>query len=249
MKVTFRDICWFAVVALIMLFLSKCHRDETVSMSDRFHEINTRLMADSIAHFRAVAALEESLHAEKQATDSAARKAQAASAVVSESQATINRLTTALRTAKHLPVDGNFITVAPTYVTYCDSLADATDALAQNFNTYRLTQGAVISGKDRQLLLKDSLLIRERTFSAGCRTEVAALQAIYTKVQQENKPRNQVFLGAEISGTQATVFQNIGGVLSLKTKRNKLWQISSGIQSNGQVYGRINGNILISFKK
>lgn len=249
MKVTFKDICWFAVVALICLYLSKCHRSETDAFKQKADSIIEKLEQDSLSHLTEVYLLDQKLKDEQGRTLQALRESDIALAKLNISQSTVVRLTNALKAAKLFPVDTNFVTVAPEYVNYCDSLATESEGLAVELSRYKNYNSLVIAGKDRELLIKDSLIAKERMFGLECRKQFADLQTVYSRALDASKGKAQVYIGAEIIGTQTTFFQNVGGVLSLKTKGNKLWQISSGIQNNGQVYGRINGNILLSFKR
>lgn len=245
MKVTYRDICWFVIVALIFFFLSRCHRDE---LKDQSLAILDKMKADSLSHNAAVLLLEGRIAEEQRKSQEMTAMAQVADAKLAVTDKTINRLTALLKQAKLLPIDTSFVTVSPEYVIYCDSLASESDGLTIEVNKYKNLSAAIIESKNQEIALKDTLINKERLNSLNCRSRFADLQAIYSKVMNDIKPKTQVFIGAEALGTQNTIFQNVGGVISLKTKRNKLWQISSGLQSNGQVYGRINANILITFK-
>lgn len=249
MKITFKDICWFAVVALIIFYLSKCHNTGKVGLAGRLVALNDKILQDSIQHRTQVSALVARMELERQWSDSASYKAEVARARLDVSHMTISRLTAALKKAKLAPIDSAFVTVAPDYIIYCDSLADVTENSQYKYTALKAAQGLVVAGKDRQLQIQDSLIVAERTFARQCRAQYADLQLIYGKIFEDGKPRNQVFIGAEVMGTQQSLLNGVGAVLSLKTKRNNLLQVSSGVQSKGQVYGRINANILLTFKR
>lgn len=248
MKVTFRDICWVAVVALIMLFLSKCHRDERDDLSGKVAAIKSKLTQDSLTHTAEKFLWEGKLLDEQIKGHAALREAEAANSKLLFSEKVISRLSAAIKSAKLLPFDTSFVTVSPEYVSYCDSIANESESLMIDLDRYKNSNAAILTGKAVELSIKDSIIKTERNLNSQYRSRYADLEVICSKVMSQDKAKAQVFLGAEILGTQNTIFQSVGGVISLKTRRNKLWQISSGLQSNGQIYGRINGNILLSFK-
>lgn len=246
MQITFRDLVWVGIVVLIVLYLSKCKRDETGIISDQVRIIRDKLNQDSVkAHFR-ITKLEFDLSQERGKTRMAITESKAVSGKLQASEVTVSRLIAAVRKARLLTPDTNFVAVAPGYVTFCDSLASSADSVFTDINRYKNLSAAILAGKARELSLKDSIIKTERTFSEECRAQFSSLQALYRKTNVA--PRNQVFIGAEILGTQNTILQNVGAVISLKTKGNKLWQLSGGLQNGGGWYGRINGNILLSFK-
>lgn len=245
MKVTFRDICWAAVVTLIILFLSKCHRDEKGQLNEKVKEIDAKFKNDSITHNAERLLLEGKLSDQQAVTAEVTKKNDIVLAKLNVSEATINRLAAAIRTAKLLPIDTSFVTVSPEYVTYCDSLANESEFLTADLIKYKNLNTGIIISKDRELSIKDSMIMTEKLAVEKCRKNYSDLQFIYGLL---NKSANQVYIGAELLGNQYTIFQNVGVALSLKTKSNKLWQVSGGLQNGGRWYGRINGNILISFK-
>lgn len=248
MKITYRDICWFAVVALIMFFLSRCHRDEKSTLRDEMSSVKQQLERDSLFYVAESLAWEGRLLEQEGKTNEAIKASDVANAKLLYSERTINRLSAAIKSAKLLPFDSSFVTVSPDYVTYCDSLAEESEDLVIDLNNLKKLNTHIIEGKTGELAIKDSIIKVEKNLSKQYRSRYADLEVLCSKAMGINKLKNQVYIGAEVLGTQNTILQNVGAVISLKTKRNKLWQISSGIQSNGLVYGRINGNILISFK-
>lgn len=248
MKITFKDIIWVAVMTLVVIYLSKCHRHKTDIDTSHINEITKKHQQDSVNYATDLLVLQSKLTAQEKITNEVIIQANISSAKLDASEATVNRLANAIRIAKLLPVDTSSVTVAPEYVDYCDSLAVESEYLTKEVVRYKNINTAIVAGKDGEIDIRDSIIAREHGFAIDCRARFADLQTAYKIAMEKMRPTNQVFIGAEILGTQNTFFQNIGAALTLKTKRNKLWQISSGIQSNGQVYARINGNILLSFK-
>jgi hypothetical protein len=248
MKVTFRDICWFVVITFIMLYLSRCHGNEKSVLKDEVSAIKQRLEQDSLSYVAESLLWEGRLLEQEGKTNEAIQERENADAKLAFSEKTINRLAAAIKAAKLLPFDTSFVTVSPEYVTYCDSLAEESEDLLIDLNNLKKLNTHIVVGKTGELAIKDSIIKVERNLSTQYRSRYTDLEVICAKAMEINKPKNQVYIGAEILGNQNTILQNVGAVISLKTKRNKLWQISSGLQSNGLVYGRINGNILISFK-
>lgn len=249
MKLTYRDIAWFAVVALIVVWLSKCHRDRAGDLQSQANEIIKASQEKDLAHAKQTQILSEKLAASEAAAQQLANKAEKAGSQLQVTLKTIARLSAAVNSAKDIPYDTSFVTVSPDYVTYCDSLAINSENIAGEYEGFKISIGDLVTAKDSVINALKETVNHERTFSAECKREFGALGQIYKDQIQSTKPRSQIYVGAELIGNQQTLIQNVGAVLSLKTKGNKLWQISSGLQNNGQVYGRISGSILITFKK
>ena len=160
-----------------------------------------------------------------------------------------NRLSAAVKAAKLFPIDSTFIAVSPEYVNYCDSLAVFSDSITLNFENNKRNNAHLLLTKDTIIKLQQNQVANERASYEQCKRDFNSLRNFYAQAESQHKPRNQIYLGAELIGNQYTLIQNVGAVLSLKTKTNKLWQVSGGLQSNGGYYGRINGNFLIRFHK
>lgn len=250
MKFTFRDIAWCAIVALIVVFLSKCHRDKADDITASVTKLKQQSQATDSAHRVEVIREENKLNVLLGQLQNANEKQQVADKQLTQSFATITRLAGAVKASKFLTdLDTNFVTVGPDYVMYCDSLAMTSEATGIEFSAYKARTNYLLSAKDTAFRLQGDMLTSERAFSAACKKDFSALQHFYAQAEKQNKPRNQLYVGAELLGNQVTVIQNVGAVLSLKTKGDKLWQISGGLQSAGGYYGRINGNILIRLHK
>jgi hypothetical protein len=249
MKITFRDIVWFAVVALIMVYLSKCHRDETQALDNKIVSLTEQSRSRDSIHAVDSMQDESKLNGLKDRLQNATEKQQVVDKQLTQSFVTIDRLAAAVKMAKLFTGDTTFVTVGPDYVIYCDSLAMYAEGASGEFNAYKTRTNYLLLAKDTAIRLQDSMLQKERAYSAAGKRDFNALQHFYTEAQRLNKPHNQVYIGAELMGTQQTLISNVGLALSLKTKTNKLWQVSSGIQTNGLLYARVNGNILIRLHK
>ena len=249
MKVTFRDIVWFAIIALVVLVLSKCHRDkidelnkgadviiQKAKQSDSLHE--KQLLIDRI-NIDLTAAIAKDAEANLKANEHQLNIA----------QATVLRLAAAVKESKNFPVDTSFVTVSPEYVEYCDSLAINSEHLSLDFDEYKNSAGHLIIAKDSVINTLKETVNHERSFSTECRREFAAMERFYKGADERAKPRNQIFLGAELIGTPQYLINNVGAVISLKTKQDKLMQVSGGLQSNGGYYGRISASFLIKLRK
>lgn len=250
MKFTFRDIVWCAVFALALIILSKCHRDKTNGLNANVKKLIEQSKAtDSILAIE-VMHEENKLNILLGQLQNANAKQQVADKQLTQSFATITRLAGAVKVSKFLTdVDTNLVSVGPDYVMYCDSLAMSSEATGVEFFEYKKRTGYLLLAKDTAMQIQENLLTSERAYSAACKKDFSALMHYYTESAKHNMPHNQFYVGAELLGTQATVIQNVGAVLSLKTKGDKLWQISGGLQNGGGYYGRINGNILIRLRK
>lgn len=249
MNITFRDIIWVGIIALILVVLSKCHRDKTNELNKDVSALLTEArMKDSIHK------IESQLLAKKQAIINGQMQIAIASKLTAEnkleaSMATAGRLSAELKRLKNWPVDTTALTVPQEYVDYCDSLAWTADSLNAEYVVFKLKNNYLLMTKDTAISLQRQLYDKERTARAECKRDFEALQGYYTQLDKRTKPANQVFIGAELLGSESVLFQNVGLALSLRTKTNKLLQVSGGLQNGGGWYGRINANILIRLRK
>jgi hypothetical protein len=249
MNFTFRDIVWVGIITIIIVLLSKCHRDKTNELSkDVTALVNDRKKTDAIHNYETLQ-LQNKLKSVTDLAHLAQTEQHTAEDKLSRSIATASRLAAELRRIKGWPTDTTAILVAQEYVDYCDSLARTTDSITVDYITFKRKNTFLLAGKDTVLRLQKQLYDNERKASEQCRRDFNALQQYYTLAEQRSKPTNQVYIGAELIGSRQLLVQNVGAVLSLKTKSNKLWQLSGGVQNGGGWYGRINGNILIRLRK
>lgn len=218
MNITFRDIVWVAIIALILIISSKCHRDKTRDLhGDAQALLTERRMSDS-AHRITTQQLENRLNIAIGQAQVAREDQQTAETKLAKSITTATRLAAELRRIKEWPVDSTAITVSGEYVTYCDSLAYTADSIAADFATYKRKNSSLLASKDTALNLQLQLLNKERTAHEQCNKDFKALQHFYTEAEKRSKPTNQVYIGAELIGSQQLLVQNVGAVLSLKTK-------------------------------
>jgi hypothetical protein len=248
MKMTFRDMVWVTILVLVVIWLSKCHQDKIDVADNRLKSITDKAAKDSIQHRKDTIVLNYKLGAFQQEIKVRDSEHVILEAELDKATTLVGHLAQSVQGVRNLTPDTSFVTVSPEYVSFCDSLAGSSEILATDYYNYKLSTGKLLSAKDSALSIKDSLLLNEKTFSAECRKEFNEIQGLYRNVLQENKPRTQFYLGAELIAAVQTPFGDVGAVASIKTKSNKLWQLSSGVQSNGGVYVRVSGNILISFK-
>lgn len=249
MNITFRDIVWVALIAIILIALSKCHRDKTNELNkDVTALVIERRMSDSV-HNIAQQALENKLAVVTGKLQNAEADQHSAEAKLSKSITAAGRLAAELKRLKGWPTDTNAILVGQEYVAYCDSLAYTADSIAIDYITFKRKNNYLLASKDTALRLQKQLYDKERIALEVCRRDFKALEHFYTEADKRSKPKNQIYVGAELLGSERLLIQNVGIALSLKTKTNKLWQLSGGLQNGGGWYGRINGNILIRLRK
>jgi hypothetical protein len=249
MNFTFRDIVWVGIIVLIVIVLSKCHRDENNELSkDVTALVNERKMADA-AHNIEAQQLENKLNIVKGQLQNAQEDKQSAEDKLTKTMATSSRLAAELKRLKGWPTDTNAVLVGQEYISYCDSLAFTADSLAVDFITFKRKNAYLSAAKDSQFKLQQQFYNNEHSLTERYKREYNALMQAYEQAEKRNKPTNQMYIGAELIGSKQLLVQNVGAVLSLKTKTNKLWQVSGGLQNGGGWYGRINGNILIRLRK
>lgn len=248
MKPTFRDIVWIGIIALMAVLLSKCHRDYNAKQDANYKALQEKHHNDSLNYLRQISKQEQTVAITVKQADSLIKINKVIEARLDDKAADVLRLSSALRKAKIPGIDTNLITVDHDYVDYCDSLAFKASGLAVDYSGYKRNTANLIAAKDATISIKDDIIATERKAKLNCLNDYNALQHFYQDCQKELKPRTQLYAGVELIGNPSYVINNVGLALTLKTKSNKLWQVSGGIQTNGQYYARINGNILIKLK-
>lgn len=247
MKFTYRDIVWIAIVTLIIIYLSKCHRDNTNLLEQNLEALRQKTKQDSIIRAHQLHAFELiATEADQKAKDYSLRNKQIEQESFINGE-TVIRLTAALKAAKKPLIDTTTIAVGQEYLDYCDSLAEESSNLAVNFKAYRTNTDYLIGAKDASIKARDSIIAIEHNSYRQCKADYNTLKQ-YCQAYKQSANSSQIYLGAELIGNPTSLISNAGIALTLKTKTNKLWQISGGLQSNGSYYARINGNILIKLK-
>lgn len=245
MKFTFRDMVWIVIITLIVIGLSKCHRDDGDRLKEKLLSLEAKHRNDSLSYVQQIKEQENSVVTSIKKADSITVINKSLETRLDGTAATVIKLSAALRRAKQPGIDTNFITVDQDYVDYCDSLAIKSSSLAFDYFNYKKNNAYLLTAKDETIKGKDDIIATERRAKQNCLNDYNALQHFY---KEAVKPTNQVYVGAELIGNPSYLINNAGIALTLKTKSNKLWQISGGLQANGQYYARINGNILIRLK-
>lgn len=247
MKFEFKDIVWISFITLIVIFLSRCHRNNSAALDAAKDKLQSKVIQDSINYITAIQQLNKNVVIADSVTKVLQLKNNIIEQQLDQRTATIFNLTAALKKAKIPLVDTNTIAVDPDYINYCDSLADVSQFMAADYTLYKNNTGLLLAAKDTAIRARDGIIVIERKAKQDCKDNFNSLMHLYQ--MQTGKPHNQIYIGPELIATPSYLVSNAGIALSLKTKSNKLWQVSGGIQNNGQYYFRINGNILISLNK
>lgn len=245
MKFTFRDIVWIVIITIIVMLLSKCHRDDKGELEEKIKSVQARHRNDSLAYLTAIAVQEHTVQVSVKQADSLQTINRTLETKLDGTAATVVKLSKALQSAKLPGINAQLITVDQDYVSYCDSLAFQSTNLAFEYFNYKKNNNSLIEKKDEIIKGKDNIIATERQAKDNCLRDYDALTHYYQKAA---KTTNQVFIGVELIGNPTYLVNNAGLAITLKTKTNKLWQVSGGLQTNGQYYARINGNILIRLK-
>lgn len=248
MKFTFRDIVWITIIALILVVLSKCHRDESDKLNAGVRALQEKHIADSLTYKSTIIIQENKVRGSIKKADSLTAVNKRLESTLDSKASDVLRLSTELHKYRTPSIDTNLTTVDQDYISYCDSLSFKASDLAIDYNKYKKNTGFLLQAKDETIKGKDEIIATERKAKENCLTDYSAMVHFYQDCQRSNKVTHQIYIGAELIGNPTYLVNNAGIALTLKTKSNKLWQISGGIQTNGQYYARINGNILIRLK-
>jgi len=247
MRFEFKDIVWIGIIALVVVLLSRCHRNRSDKLNTDIQALKTKQLQDSIDYQNAVRVYETTAAKADSTAAIYIAKNKDVQLKLDQKSSTILQLSRIIKGAG--PVDTSLTTVGPEYIEYCDSLADVSTAMVVDFQKYKRNTNIILQAKDTIISSKDGIIAAERQAKQNCKNDYNSLMHFYQDAQKAAMPRNQLYLGAELIGTPNYLVSNVGAVVSLKTKTNKLWQLSGGLQTTGQYYIRINGNILISLKR
>ena len=163
------------------------------------------------------------------------------------SRATINRLTAKIEAAKNQQPDNTWVKVSPDYKESCDSLVGVVKIQQQ-----QLAEADENGAKLNELMLyeislRDSTINAQKEFN---RKFMGQLDDCMTQLQiaVKQQPRNQVYAGIGMFGNQINPLAGGQVNLSLKTKSNKIFEITGAAIGNAW-YGGVGAKFLITFKR
>src|ERR1044072_4462788 len=215
MKITFRDIVWIGIITLVVIVLSKCHRNKTNQLDNDVNAlVYERHVKDSI-HAQRSQGLENKLNAVTGQLQNAKADQQSAEQRLNKSIATAGRLAAEIKRLKGWPTDSTAITVSGEYVSYCDSLARTADGLTVDYTMYKRKNNVLLAGKDTALKIQKQLYDNERAAREQCKRDFEALTHYYKLADNKARPVSQVFIGAEVLGNPHLLLQNICIAVSL----------------------------------
>lgn len=147
-----------------------------------------------------------------------------------------------------LPPDSGMISVHPEYIGSCDSLADLSVRLEDNFNAYKQESNTVQDYLRQQIALKD----REITAHLKGKQELEGQNAWLTKgineIAKKGQPRNKMFFGAAIAGTQINPLFGFGLGVGFMNKKEQLISTDALMIRGGELMFQISGKFKISFR-
>lgn len=157
-------------------------------------------------------------------------------------------LVTYIASIKPQPADTmGYVMVPAAYPDSCSACANSLKTAFKGIDSLKDLADKTNELVTYELLIREKAAVIQERYSDSLQSLFNAQSQVVTALAKAGKPKSQIYAGVEILGGPVTVFQNIGGVLSLKTKQDRLFQISGGLTNLGTWYARINANFKIHF--
>jgi hypothetical protein len=236
-----------AVCFIILLMLcNKADKEDTVTKAE--YEALQAQVKDTVKYYQAY------LEAEQHRRDSAIQartdlQQQLAQSTEKEkaSRAIALRLAAQVQAAKSQQPDNTFVRVSPAYVQGCDSLANHIADLGkmvdqQNDDGAKLNELMLY-----EISIRDSAINAQKDFNQKFMGQLDnCLEQLQTAVKQQ--PRNQVYAGIGVFGNQINPLAGGQVNISLKTKSNKIFEVTGATVGNTW-YGGVGAKFLLSFRR
>lgn len=145
--------------------------------------------------------------------------------------------------------DGDsLIPVHPSYVLYCDSLADNSVRVEDNYTMYREEARTTQENLEAKISLKDL----EITVLSKAKKETDIQNAWLSKgideIAKKTKPRNKMFFGVAVAGTQVNPLFGFGLGVGVMNKREQLVNADALMVRGGELMFQVSGKFKISFR-
>lgn len=144
--------------------------------------------------------------------------------------------------------DDSMVPVHPSYVLYCDSIADNSLRVEDSYMAYKQEAETVQRELGNQLSLKD----REITVLSKAKEETDTQNAWLSKgineIAKKNQPRNKAFFGAAIAGTQVNPLFGFGLGIGFMNKKEQLINADALMLKGGELMFQLSGKFKISFR-
>jgi peptidoglycan hydrolase CwlO-like protein len=254
MKVQISGIWLLIFVAIVAiagtLFLRGCFKDKadvpvvTDKQIDSLHKANIEAQNASVSLRQKI--IEDSLVAQKK-IDDAHVALMKTNKIISQLEVQGKRLREQLGYYAAI-TDTGMIDVHPAYVTYCDSIAEANEKWPAVVDQQKKEFNTVIDGLQEQLGVKN----REVAAKQSSINELSGQNAWLTKgiseIANKSKPRNKIFFGPSIAGTQENWIYGAGVGAALLNKKDQLLEVDALLIKGGQIMYRVGGKFKISFR-
>lgn len=233
-------------IIVLLLLCRKPVKQDTVTKAE--YEALQAQVKDTVKYYQAY------LEAEQRRRDSALQartelQQQLAASKEKEraSLATANRLAAQVRAAKGQQPDNTFVKVSPAYVQGCDSLANQVVDLTKTIDQQNEDGAKLNELMLYEISIRDSAINAQKDFNRKFMGQLDnCLSQLQTAVKQQ--PRNQVYAGIGVFGNQINPLAGGQVNISLKTKSNKIFEITGATVGNTW-YGGVGTKFLISFKR
>jgi hypothetical protein len=165
---------------------------------------------------------------------------------LAESQNQVQRLSDKIQAAKKEKPNDSWVAVSPNYVDGCDSLRLAAVGQNARINEAEQENKKTVELMDYEINLRDTALQHRDAFNAALQKQ---LDSCHLKVKGAvNQQRTQVYAGVGMFGNQINPLAGGQVNVSLKTKGNKIYEVTGAAVGNTWYVG-LGTKFLISFRK
>jgi hypothetical protein len=240
---------WVAafILFLIILYFQLCaNKKLTDGISKADYNAMVKAKDDTAKYYKdIIKADSEAINNAHMASAEQRDKAEIYRRSLVESQNTVQRLSDKIQAAKKEKQDNTWVAVSPNYVEGCDSLRIV--AIDQNA---KIEQYEESKAKQEELMnyeigIRDIALHNRDAFNRALRNQLDSCQLKVKGAASQN--RTQVYAGVGMLGNQINPIAGGQVNVSLKTKGNKIYEVTGAAVGNTWYVG-LGTKFLISFR-
>jgi len=241
---------WIAafILFLVVLYLQLCASkklSEGVSKAD--YNAMVKAKDDTVKYYKNIIHGDsETINNAHMATADQAEKTELYRRSLAESQNTVQRLADKVAAAKKEKPNDSWVAVSPNYIQGCDSLRLV--AIDQNTKIDQAEQEnkKTVELMDYEITIRDTALQHRDAFNAALQKQLDSCQL---KVKGAvNQQHTQVYAGVGMFGNQINPLAGGQVNVSLKTKGNKIYEVTGAAVGNTWYVG-LGTKFLISFRR
>lgn len=242
---------WIAafILFLVVLYFQLCaNKKLTDGVTKANYNSMVKTKDDSIKYYKGIIMADSAvINDAHMATAEQRDKGELFRRSLAESQNQVQRLSDKIEAAKKEKQDDSWVSVSPRYVEGCDSLnivAVSQNAKIDQYEESKVKQEELM---DYEISIRDKALRHRDQFNAAM---IKQLDTCHLKLDSSisSKKRTQVYAGVGMFGNQINPIAGGQVNVSLKTKGNKIYEVTGAAVGNTWYVG-LGTKFLISFRR